>query len=94
LNQHRFEFGKNWQEFLATITSESIAKAELALRRLFPHDEVSNSTFLDVGCGSRLSLFAAKRLGARELHGLDFDAQSVAAAEQFLAGHNTHGHND
>src|SRR5581483_4780218 len=50
--------------------------------------ELENSTFLDVGCGSGLSMLAAIRLGAREVQGIDVDAHSIVAAEQLLAGQN------
>jgi SAM-dependent methyltransferase len=78
----RFQFGKNWQSFLGTVTEESIAHAENGLRRLLP--SLAGKSFLDIGCGSGLSLLAAHRLGAAELAGIDFDANSVAAARSLL----------
>jgi 2-polyprenyl-3-methyl-5-hydroxy-6-metoxy-1,4-benzoquinol methylase len=84
----RFEFGKNWQAFLATITDSSVLEAENGLRKLFPDQELHDATFLDVGCGSGLSMLAAIRLGAREVQGIDLDPHSVTATEQLLAGQN------
>lgn len=80
----RFEFGRNWQSFLATVNEASIAQAEIGLRKLFPGNELAEASFLDIGCGSGLSMLAAKRLGARDVQGIDLDPQSVAAAEQLL----------
>lgn len=88
MDTSRFEFGKNWQAFLATVTEASIRHAEAGLAKLFPNGELKGATFLDVGCGSGLSMLAARRLGAGEVRGLDLDAQSVAAAERLLAGQN------
>jgi 2-polyprenyl-6-hydroxyphenyl methylase/3-demethylubiquinone-9 3-methyltransferase len=84
----RFAFGKNWQAFLSTITEESIAKAETGLRKLFPNGEIGDATFLDIGCGSGLSMLAASRQGAKQLCGFDLDVQSVEAAKNLLAGRN------
>ena len=88
MDDPRFEFGKNWQSFLSTVTRESIAHAEAGLRKLFPDDEIAGSTFLDVGCGSGLSMLAALRLGATEIQGMDLDPYSVIAAERLLAHEN------
>jgi SAM-dependent methyltransferase len=79
----RFQFGKNWQSFLSTVSGGSVAHAEQGLRRLFA--TLPSGSFLDIGCGSGLSLLAAHRLGANELTGIDFDPDSVAAARTLLA---------
>lgn len=83
-NAPRFEFGKNWQDFLSTVTAESVDRAERGLSRLFP--SIENLSFLDIGCGSGLSLLAAHRLGAMPSAGVDIDPASVAAARQLLSG--------
>lgn len=84
MDASRFAFGKNWQSFLSTITNESVATAEAGLSKLFPDRELSGASFLDIGCGSGLSMLAARRLGARGVTGFDFDADSVAAASRLL----------
>lgn len=78
----RFQFGKNWQSFLGTVTEESIVHAERGLCRLFP--TMPSGSFLDIGCGSGLSLLAAHRRGAIALKGIDLDPNSVAAAKSLL----------
>jgi SAM-dependent methyltransferase len=80
----RFRFGENWRSFVQTITPDNIHEAERGLLKLFPNDELRGATFLDVGCGSGLSMLAAARLGAREVRGTDIDADSVAASRQLL----------
>ena len=87
-SRSRFEFGKNWQDFLSTVGKSSVADAEFGLGRLLPNGEITGASFLDIGCGSGLSMLAAKRLGAKKIIGIDLDAHSVEAARQLLAGHN------
>lgn len=71
----RFEFGKNWLNFLSTVTDESIGRAEQKLSQLV--GDIKGKRILDVGCGSGLDSLACIRLGADELTGIDFDSQSV-----------------
>lgn len=75
----RFEFGKNWSQFLSTLNEERIAGAEASLRDMLEVEDLSGKTFLDVGCGSGLFSLAARNLGAT-VHSFDFDPQSVGCA--------------
>lgn len=89
--EDRFAFGENWLSFLSTVDAASISEAEHGLRRLFPNDELRNRRFLDIGCGSGLSMLAAHRLGALTVAGIDIDPRSVSAASQLLAKHAAPG---
>lgn len=80
----RFEFGQNWTRFLATLTEDRIAAAEMSVRRLLGHERLDGRTFLDAGCGSGLFSLAAFRLGAR-VTSFDYDAQCVACADRLRA---------
>jgi 2-polyprenyl-3-methyl-5-hydroxy-6-metoxy-1,4-benzoquinol methylase len=77
----RFEFGKNWARFLATLTEEQIVLAEASLRRMLGVDTLAGKTFVDVGSGSGLFSLAARRLGAH-VHSFDYDPNSVACTEE------------
>lgn len=77
----RFEFGKNWQQFLRLLDSTRIRQAEESLASMLRQPTLSGQTFLDIGSGSGLFSLAARRLGAR-VHSFDFDAHSVACAEE------------
>ncbi|HUQ69904.1 MAG TPA: class I SAM-dependent methyltransferase [Planctomycetaceae bacterium] len=77
----RFAFGRNWSRFLRTVTEERIAAATNSLIRVFGHDGLAGKRFLDIGCGSGLFSLAAHRLGAT-VHSFDYDADSVACAEE------------
>jgi 2-polyprenyl-6-hydroxyphenyl methylase/3-demethylubiquinone-9 3-methyltransferase len=87
----RFRFGENWQSFIAGLSDVQIAAVERDLHRLFPNNELAGASFLDIGCGSGLSMFAAMRLGAARVHGIDADAQAVNAAQTLLAKHGVAG---
>jgi 2-polyprenyl-3-methyl-5-hydroxy-6-metoxy-1,4-benzoquinol methylase len=76
----RFEFGKNWSSYLATLDDEQIAEAARSLSSMLGQDSLHGLTFIDVGCGSGLFSLAAARLGADRVHSFDFDPDSVGCA--------------
>lgn len=78
----RFAFGNNWRRFLSTLDDERILQAEHSLRDLLGVASLDGKTFLDIGSGSGLFSLAAMRLGARRVHSLDYDAQSVACTRE------------
>src|SRR5690625_404997 len=85
-----FEFGENWLSFVNGISEERITGAVRGLQRLFPNAELQGKRFLDIGCGSGLSMLAALRLGASEVVGVDIDENSVEATRRCL-GHYASG---
>jgi 2-polyprenyl-3-methyl-5-hydroxy-6-metoxy-1,4-benzoquinol methylase len=78
----RFRFGENWSRFLALLDAERIAAAEKSLQQMLEVTSLDGRGFLDLGCGSGLFSLAARRLGARTVHSVDFDPASVACAEE------------
>jgi 2-polyprenyl-6-hydroxyphenyl methylase/3-demethylubiquinone-9 3-methyltransferase len=77
----RFEFGRNWQSFLARIDGTRIAEAERSLRDMLDVQDLHGKSFLDIGCGSGLFSLAARRLGAY-VHSFDYDPGSVACTAE------------
>ncbi|MFN7939216.1 MAG: class I SAM-dependent methyltransferase [Bryobacteraceae bacterium] len=77
----RFEFGKNWAEFLKLLNPQRIAIAEESVSSMLECSSLAGKRFLDAGCGSGLFSLAAKRLGAT-VHSFDFDPNSVACAKE------------
>jgi 2-polyprenyl-3-methyl-5-hydroxy-6-metoxy-1,4-benzoquinol methylase len=73
----RFEFGKNWQDFLRRLTPERVAQAEGSLASMLEVTDLEGTSMLDIGSGSGLFSLAARRLGAR-VHSFDYDPHSVA----------------
>jgi len=76
----RFEFGKNWAWFLATLNDDKIAEAVASLRDMLEGESLAGRTFLDIGSGSGLFSLAARKLGAR-VHSLDYDPNSVGCTQ-------------
>lgn len=77
----RFEFGRNWSNFLKTLDEEKILTAENSLRQMLQVEDLSGMRFLDVGSGSGLFSLAARRLGAT-VHSFDYDPFSVACTNE------------
>jgi 2-polyprenyl-3-methyl-5-hydroxy-6-metoxy-1,4-benzoquinol methylase len=77
----RFEFGRNWANFLRVLNEERIETATDAIRDMLGVTSLEGRRFLDVGSGSGLSSLAARRLGAR-VWSFDYDPQSVACTKE------------
>jgi 2-polyprenyl-3-methyl-5-hydroxy-6-metoxy-1,4-benzoquinol methylase len=76
----RFEFGKNWNDFIRQNYDQD--KVEISKRHMLNfmgRENLAGLSFLDIGCGSGLHSIAALQLGAAIVHGFDYDANSVAA---------------
>jgi 2-polyprenyl-6-hydroxyphenyl methylase/3-demethylubiquinone-9 3-methyltransferase len=78
----RFPFGRNWASFLRVLDDSRIVEAERSLQTMLGASHIAGSTFLDIGCGSGLFSLAAMRLGAKRVHSLDADADSVNCARE------------
>ena len=81
VEEHRFEFGKNWQRFLSVLNEERILEAEKSLQQVFETDKLEGRSFLDIGSGSGLFSLAARRLGGKVLS-FDYDPFSVACTKE------------
>jgi len=77
----RFEFGRNWWQFLSTIDEVSIKRATDTLQSFLKINSLENKKFLDIGCGSGLFSLAARRMKADVLS-FDYDALSVQCAQE------------
>ena len=78
-----FAFGLNWQSFAQDIGVKQIDQATQALHDLVGGDLIGKS-FLDIGCGSGLSMLAAVNLGANYVRGIDLDAVAVETANSLI----------
>lgn len=72
----RFEFGKNWREFLQKLDRNRIDIAELSILNMLQTKSLKGKTFLDIGSGSGLSSLAAVNAGA-SVTSFDYDDSSV-----------------
>ncbi|MDD2766381.1 MAG: class I SAM-dependent methyltransferase [Candidatus Moranbacteria bacterium] len=81
-NIKHFSFGKNWQNFLKSLTERRIQEAEKSLIDFLGGKEnITGKSFIDIGCGSGLFSLAAYRLGAKSILSIDIDDASVACAK-------------
>lgn len=77
----RFEFGKNWSNFLRVLDDDRIERAVASLKALLGVSDLTGATFLDVGSGSGLFSLAAHKLGGR-VRSFDYDPASVACTAE------------
>lgn len=77
----RFEFGRNWERFLAGLTVPQIKLAQASLVRLLGIDRLDGKMFLDIGSGSGLFSLVARRLGAIVVS-FDYDPHSVGCTSE------------
>lgn len=77
----RFQFGRNWQNFLNTVDEQAVAESIGRIKAMLSASSLQGKRFLDVGSGSGLSSLAAYRLGA-EVRSFDFDPQSVECTKR------------
>src|SRR5689334_10674413 len=77
----RFEFGKNWRQYLSVLDEERVYEAERSIRDLLGVSDLEGRSFLDIGSGSGLFSLAAHRLGA-QVHSFDYDADSVSCTAE------------
>lgn len=80
-----FSFGQNWSSYLSVVGDEHKTQAVQGLAQLITPEEISSKRFLDIGCGSGMSMLAALTLGASEVHGVDIDPDSANTATELLS---------
>jgi glycosyltransferase involved in cell wall biosynthesis/2-polyprenyl-3-methyl-5-hydroxy-6-metoxy-1,4-benzoquinol methylase len=79
--ERHFSFGRNWRDFLLSVTPRRIAIAEQSLTEFLGGSKaLKGKTFIDIGCGSGLFSLAAYRLGAR-VTSVDVDDNSLMCAQ-------------
>jgi 2-polyprenyl-3-methyl-5-hydroxy-6-metoxy-1,4-benzoquinol methylase len=72
----KFSFGKNWRDYLETLTKEKIQISKDWLARFTKLESFEGKTFIDIGSGSGLHSLAAYMLGAKVISS-DIDDNSI-----------------
>jgi 2-polyprenyl-6-hydroxyphenyl methylase/3-demethylubiquinone-9 3-methyltransferase len=81
----RFRFGKNWLDFVRSVSERQLLSAQTALVELLSTESLDNQSFLDVGCGSGIASLVTGSMGAKYIHSFDFDDESVSATRTLVA---------
>ncbi len=77
----RYEFGKNWSQYVARhFSEERLAQSRAYLLQFLGLESLDGRTFLDIGCGSGLQSLSAIQSGAARVISFDYDPDSVATA--------------
>jgi 2-polyprenyl-6-hydroxyphenyl methylase/3-demethylubiquinone-9 3-methyltransferase len=91
-NRERFEFGANWNLYLAALEEARILAAEDSLKRMLELETLAGRKFLDIGSGSGLFSLAARRLGAT-VYSFDYDDRSVGCTAELKRRYFPHDEN-
>lgn len=76
LSSH-FAFGKNWEQFAATVDSSRLDVAKDELVSLLGRSSFADEKWIDIGCGSGIHAVAAALLGAH-VFAIDIDPISAS----------------
>lgn len=80
-----FSFGKNWQDYLNTVTDREVESAKSDIEEWLGPSGIRGKTVIDIGSGSGIHSLAFLRLGARRIHSLDYDQNSVEATRSLCS---------
>lgn len=79
-DDRRFEFGKNWKDFIERHYSQDIVDvSKRHILGFMKRDDLKGLSIIDIGCGSGLHSMAMFQSGAASIHSFDYDPNSVAA---------------
>ena len=79
-----FAFGENWRAFSTSIDEQKIRQACDDMEALLGSGTLRDKTMLDIGSGSGLHSLAALKLGAKSVHAIDYDPNSVSTTRSVL----------
>ena len=86
----RFEFGKNWADFLRVLDDTKISNARKSLAAMLGTDSLAGKRVLDIGSGSGLSSLVMYQMGASALLSFDYDPNSVACTRELKRRYAEH----
>lgn len=78
----RFEFGRNWHDFIQKNFGEDRVEAsKKKILEFLGRKNLDGLDMIDIGCGSGLHSIAALEAGVKSVHGFDYDPNSVEATK-------------
>jgi len=78
----RFEFGKNWKDFLTTVSEAEIKRAADDIKEWLSTSDLSGKRVIDIGSGSGIHSFVFYSMNPNELFSFDYDNDSVGATKK------------
>lgn len=76
----RFEFGRNWRDFIEHhFSQELVDVSKRHILAFMKRDSLEGLSVMDIGCGSGLHSMAIFQSGAASVHSFDYDQNSVDA---------------
>ena len=78
----RFAFGKNWKDFLSTVTESELNKAATDIKTWLNTNDLTGKRVIDIGSGSGIHSYVFYSMGANELVSFDYDDDSVEATKK------------
>lgn len=81
MKDRKFSFGKNWQDYLESISEDRIQAAKTDIEKWLGKDAVKDKTVFDIGSGSGIHSLAFYLLGAKVVLSIDVDENSVTATK-------------
>lgn len=76
----RFEFGRNWREFVEKHYSQEVVDAsKTRILEFMKRPNLQGLSVIDIGCGSGVHSMAMHQAGAASIHSFDYDPTSVEA---------------
>jgi 2-polyprenyl-6-hydroxyphenyl methylase/3-demethylubiquinone-9 3-methyltransferase len=78
----RFEFGKNWRQFVEKHYSQEVVEVSKArILEFVGRTDLAGVAAIDIGCGSGIHSMAMFQAGAAAIDSFDYDPSSVEATE-------------
>jgi ribosomal protein L11 methylase PrmA len=69
-----FSFGKNWLDYVSTITDKDIEYAKSDISEWLGREFIRDKEVVDIGSGSGIHSLAFYLLGAKKIYSFDYDA--------------------
>jgi SAM-dependent methyltransferase len=80
IDQKRFEFGRNWRQFVERhYSQEAVDVSKSRILEFLKRRDLKGLRVIDIGCGSGIHSMAMFQAAAESIHSFDYDPTSVEA---------------